>query len=57
MSPPKVITGSSRVVTVLLTVVVAPLTIKLPPTVRSLWNSPSPVKLVTVNAALVLVLS
>ena len=46
--------GSSRVVTVLLTVVVDPFTTRLPPTVRSLWNSPSPVELVTVNAARVL---
>ena len=52
MSPPRVIIGSSRVVTVLLTVVVDPLTIKLPPIVRSLWNSPSPVLLVTLNAFL-----
>ena len=57
MSPPRVIIGSSRVVTVLLTVVVDPLTIKLPPTVRSLWNSPSPELLVTVNAERVLLAS
>ena len=52
MSPPRVMIGSSRVVTVELTVVVVPLTIKLPPTVRSLCNVASPVELVILNAFL-----